>query len=223
MIRPGSGPRISQGSSMRRPPGRPREAFSRPPPILAQRRHGAGFGRTSRRLREAGSRDAAPGGGRRAWRGRRGATGDSPPPNRFDPSRLRPGDRFMGLEVVSRDVSPYLEDTSFVGVVRFRGEVALQGTLRPHPEQQAGAQPFPCFYPDSLSALRLPRFPKDARIVWFCFTNQADAERIIGDVTIPREASVIIDDHQTVRMFTDAYDTARLVRVSQAMGPENNQ
>lgn len=136
-------------------------------------------------------------------------------PSRLDPSRLAPGDSIGGLRVVSVDVRPEVVDSfGWSGRLRFTGEVALRGTHRPHPE-------FPdvravCFYPDSASAARLPRFPNDQRISWLCFTNHDEAERLLGMAA--GEMSIVVDDFDYVYEHTDSYNTARLVRVAPSSG-----
>jgi uroporphyrinogen-III synthase len=76
-----------------------------------------------------------------------------------------------------------------------------------------------CFHvTDSASIARLPRFAPDRETVpggknWFCFTNADSARALIGPPPTPREATLVVDDYIVRRYFTDAYDTARLLRV----------
>lgn len=136
-------------------------------------------------------------------------------PTRLDPSLLAPGDSIGGLRVESIDARPEVVDSfGWSGRLRFSGEVELRGTHRPHPE-------FPdvravCFYPDSASAAKLPRFPNDERVSWLCFTNQDEAERLLGLGT--RETPIVVDDFDYVYEHTDSYNTARLVRVAPSSG-----
>ena len=60
----------------------------------------------------------------------------------------------------------------------------------------------------------LPRFPLDERIPWFCFSNQEDVVELLDGRAVPR-ATIVIDEYRTTRSFTDAYDTARFVRLVQ--------
>jgi hypothetical protein len=66
---------------------------------------------------------------------------------------------------------------------------------------------------DSTSAPRLPRFPADERRRWLCFENRDEAARQLGEAGTRGPLTVVIDRYQTVRHFSDAYDTAMLVRV----------
>ena len=135
--------------------------------------------------------------------------------NEFDPAALRVGDTLMGLRVERADVRRAAAiDSSYVGDVRFAGEVTVSGRPRAHHD-------FPevrtlCFDVDSTSAARLPRWPGDRRRVWFCFDNQEAAVRALGPAradTAVAPVTIAIDRYQTVRHFTDAYDTATLLRL----------
>ena len=136
--------------------------------------------------------------------------------NKFDPARIEPGDTFLGLRVAAKDVR-LTPDTLWSGEVRFAGELQLTGVYQPHfdyPEPAAL-----CFHvTDSTSVARLPRFAPDKASVpgskhWFCFTNPDSARTLLGAPPTPREATVIVDDYIVRRYFTDAYDSARLLRV----------
>lgn len=132
--------------------------------------------------------------------------------NRFDPTKLKPGDRFLGLEVVSVEANS-LPNYGFIGKARFRGEVTVSGTF------DAGSQPddelgVPCFYVDEASSQQLPRFLGDERTVWFCFNNPEEAKQALGGVrTEGKKVTIVINDYETVYYPSDVYDTATLVRV----------
>ena len=136
--------------------------------------------------------------------------------NAFDPARIQQGDTFLGLRVAAKEVH-LLPDTVWSGEVRFSGELQLSGVYQPHfdyPEPSAL-----CFHvTDSASIARLPRFAPDKETVpggkhWFCFTNPDSARALLGAPPTPREATVVVDDYIVRRYFTDAYDSAHLLRV----------
>lgn len=70
-----------------------------------------------------------------------------------------------------------------------------------------------CFYPDSASADRLPRFPNDVRTSWFCFTNQEEAQRLLGALPASGEATIVVDELFYIYQHTDVHNRARLSRV----------
>lgn len=97
----------------------------------------------------------------------------------------------------------------WTGTVRFVGAVWLTGgTIRhfDHPEVDAA-----CFEADPRSAPLLPRWPGDERRPWFCFENDSVARRLLGAPDRVGPAEVLIDRFTSVRAFTDAVNTARLV------------
>jgi hypothetical protein len=129
----------------------------------------------------------------------------------FDAATLRVGDRVLGLRVTMANVST-ASDSTHVGEVRFAGTVRLRGTPvwhHDHPEVD-----LLCFDVDSSSVNALPRWPLDERRrVWLCFENRDEAVRRLGAPRDGRQVTIEIDDYQTVRHYTDAFDTARLIRV----------
>ncbi|CAN5183837.1 hypothetical protein BH20GEM2_BH20GEM2_08590 [soil metagenome] len=141
-----------------------------------------------------------------------------PPPapeasNRFDPAGIQVGDRILGLTVTRQDLShaPAMGDSVYVGSVEFSGELTLSGSYRAHPDYPE-VQAL-CFDVDEASAARVPRMRGDERRVWFCFDNQEEAVRALGSPGTAGRATIVIDDYRTVRQFTDAFDTATLLRV----------
>ena len=107
----------------------------------------------------------------------------------------------------------------WTGSVTFVGSVWLSGsTIRhfDHPEVDAA-----CFEADPVSARLLPRWPRDERRPWFCFENDSVARRLLRAPDTVGPAEVLIDRFTSVRAFTDAVNTARLVdaRRSDASGP----
>ena len=129
----------------------------------------------------------------------------------FDPATVKVGDTLGALRVARVDVSLAADDMGYVGNVRFDGQITIAGERMNHPD-------FPdvkeiCMSVDSAHADRLPGFPADQRRRWLCFENRDDAARQLGDAGTRGGLTVVIDQYQTVRHFSDAYDTARLVRV----------
>lgn len=145
-----------------------------------------------------------------------------PPPapeasNRFDPASIQPGDQVLGLTVTRQELShaPAMGDSVYVGSVEFSGELTLSSSYRAHPDYPE-VQAL-CFDVDETSAARVPRMRGDERRVWFYFDNQEEAIRALGSPGTEGRATIVIDDYRTVRQFTDVFDTARLVRVVEAV------
>jgi hypothetical protein len=129
----------------------------------------------------------------------------------FDPAAVKVGDTVGGLRVSKADISKATGDMGYVGDVQFDGEITISGERMTHPD-------FPevkaiCMRMDSASVARLPRFPEDQRRSWLCFENQDAAARMVGAAGTRGLLTVVIDRYQTVRHFSDAYDTAVLVRL----------
>ena len=149
------------------------------------------------------------------------SSGDTPRPDtsdprphrggvRFDPSRIAIGDRIAGL-VVDSVTLRRAYDSTLLGTVRFRGEVALTGrTMRHHDHPDVRVV---CFEADSSSAERLPRWADDERRTWFCFDDRLRAERLLAPAGVERDASVVIDRFTIHRGMSDEVNSARLVRV----------
>jgi hypothetical protein len=128
----------------------------------------------------------------------------------FDPAKIRVGDRVSGLEVVATNIQAALSG-GFTGSVRFRGEFKLSGRYVPNLDQE-GHESVPCFFVDAASSPKLPRFPDDERISWFCFNNPARAKQVLGN----RERSnvtIVINNYETVFVPSDGVNQATFVRV----------
>ncbi|HEX6200270.1 MAG TPA: hypothetical protein VF150_08405, partial [Thermoanaerobaculia bacterium] len=105
------------------------------------------------------------------------------------------------------------------GAVRFGGEVQVSGSYGRHfdaPEVDAL-----CLEVDAGSRERLPVFlPDDShatgRRSWFCFRDRERALALLGPPAPPREVTVVVNDYEATRRFTDAWDTAELVSVVDA-------
>ena len=134
----------------------------------------------------------------------------------FDPGALQIGDTVLGMRVRSLAVNRAFNDSLWVGTVVFQGAVEVSGVYQAHfdyPEVQSL-----CFHADSISSLHLPEFAHDSMSSpnakpWFCFTNPDSARHWLGSPDTARHATIVIDDFTQHRYFTDAFDTARLVRV----------
>jgi hypothetical protein len=140
----------------------------------------------------------------------------------FDAGALAPGDTFLDLRVVRLDVARVFEDSVWSGAVQFAGEAQVRGVYQRHfdyPEPAAL-----CFHvTDDESTARLPDFAPDAWTSpnakrWLCFTNTDDVTRLLGTGAEPVAATVVIDDYVNRRIFSDVFDTARLVRVTAIHG-----
>jgi hypothetical protein len=123
---------------------------------------------------------------------------------RFDPATLAPGDRVGSLVVESLERQRAV-DGSWVGSVRFRGELTLTGRRFPHPDPEFAAL---CFEADPASAATLPRWAGDERRPWLCFEGPPPASVLPeGPVT------VVIDRFAIHRGLSDQVNGARLLRV----------
>lgn len=123
---------------------------------------------------------------------------------------LAPGDTVLGLRVDAVAVRPDpVDGFGWMGKVDYSGEVTLTGEYRPHfdfPEVREI-----CFFADDSSAVRLPRFPNDVRHPWFCFSNQAEAGRMLGEPATRGRARIRIDRFSYHYRHTDVYNLGRLV------------
>jgi hypothetical protein len=127
----------------------------------------------------------------------------------FDPATIRNGQQVGPLVVEAADVARSEALSTWTGTVRFRGEIPLRGRVIRHfdfPEVQTI-----CFEADSAAARTLPRWPDDDRRPWFCFENDSAAHRVLGAADSSRPVDIVIDRFTTVRAFTDAVNSARLV------------
>jgi hypothetical protein len=129
----------------------------------------------------------------------------------FDPSRVRPGDTIAGLVVEKISATPTVVDSTLVGSIAFRGEIALTGATIRHPEADATNEV--CFEADSASTERLPRWSGDRRRAWFCFSNAPEALRELGRPQPERRAQILISNFVIHRGLTDAVNAARFIRV----------
>ncbi|NES98589.1 MAG: hypothetical protein F6K32_26120 [Desertifilum sp. SIO1I2] len=130
----------------------------------------------------------------------------------FNPSQVETGDRILGLEVTSVDVSPYLE--GYTGTAKFKGEVTLSGKFVANDSHFEGATGVPCFYVDETSATQLPRFVGDERISWFCFDNPEVAKTAFSENNLVQEnAKIVIDNYQIVYAPSDVVNQATFKRI----------
>jgi hypothetical protein len=134
---------------------------------------------------------------------------------RFDPLVISAGERVGAMTVREVQVSPSIVDGEPVGWVRFSGEVEMRGRIAPHPE---GGDLDLCFFPDRRSAALLPRMRHDTRRVWLCFANPVRAREELGFED--GQAVLLLDDYRTVAERSDVVDSARLVRVLEAVPSE---
>ena len=138
------------------------------------------------------------------------ARGTPRPGIRFDPSTLRRQAR-IGTLIVDSIHTVRAMDSTWIGTVRFRGDIQLSGwTLRnPDPDLY---RVLTCFEADSMSAARLPRWSGDERRAWFCFSNRADAARALGPPSEGVPATIVVDEFTIHRNFSDAVNSVRFVR-----------
>ena len=132
-------------------------------------------------------------------------------PTQFDPRQIQSGSTIGGLKVAAVDVQPAPIATGVSGSVRFAGEVQLVGSYRPHFDYPEVREP--CFWVNADSWSKLPRAAGDQRVIWFCFENRDEAVRQLGPLGTQAYATIVIDNYTTNLTGSDAWDTARLVRV----------
>jgi hypothetical protein len=133
-------------------------------------------------------------------------------PTQFDAKQVRAGATVGGMKVAAANVKPV--ETGNVGVsgsVRFSGQAEVVGSYRAHFDYPEVRQP--CFWVDVESWGKLPRAQGDERIVWFCFENADQAIAQLGQLGTQARATIVIDNYTTQLSQSDAWDTARLVRV----------
>jgi hypothetical protein len=138
-------------------------------------------------------------------------------PTQFDAQQVRAGATFGGLKVADVKLQPVAgADTKMAGSVRFTGEAELLGSYRAHFDYPEVKEP--CFWVDVESWGKLPRAQGDTRIVWFCFENRDEAVKQLGALGTQARATIVVDNYTTHLSQSDAFDTARLVRVVKKEG-----
>lgn len=129
-----------------------------------------------------------------------------------DANSVRVGDNIAGVRVATRKIqSAPASPLGVTGSLSFEGEIELTGSYRAHfdyPEVRT-----PCFWVDVQEWAKLPRVKGDQRLKWFCFQNDQDAVRQLGALGTETRATIVINDYTTNLEQTNAWDTARLVRV----------
>jgi hypothetical protein len=134
------------------------------------------------------------------------------PPTQFNPQQVRVGAAIGGLRVAQTTLQPSPKaDTKVTGSVKFAGEAELLGSYRAHFDYPEVKEP--CFWVDLQSWSKLPRAQGDTRIVWFCFENRDEAIKQLGALGSESRATIVVDNYTTHLSQSDAWDTARLVRV----------
>lgn len=132
----------------------------------------------------------------------------------FDPLAVRLGDTVAGLVVAKAEVQRAAADSTPIGTVAFKGELAISGQLIPHFDADAAPSAF-CFEADSTSAATLPRWAGDRRRAWFCFTNPAVARSALGaEEDSTRMLRIRVADFTIHRGHSDQVNSARFVRRS---------
>lgn len=130
---------------------------------------------------------------------------------RFDPDSIVPGTRVGDLVLDSIRVGRTPSGPS-VGSAFFGGELSLTGhTLRHFDADLAPVSV--CFEADPASAARMPRWEGDERRPWFCFDDPAVAARLIASPGDSVQATIVIDDFTIHFSFSDAVNSARIVRM----------
>jgi hypothetical protein len=123
----------------------------------------------------------------------------------FDPGTTKRGARIGSLTVDDIVVQRAI-DSIWVGSASFSGELTLSGTLIRHPDSDVHAV---CFEADSTSASQMPRWARDERRAWFCFSNTEEARRILGADS--GRARIVVDQFRIERNLSDAVNSARLL------------
>jgi len=128
---------------------------------------------------------------------------------RFDPVTLEPGSRVGSLRVESIERRRAVDGT-WVGMVRFSGELTLEGPTLAHPESDVRAV---CFEAGVESAAFMPRWSGDERRPWFCLENLEEASRLLAPPGVERAATIVVDGFTIHRGLSDEVNSARLIRV----------
>jgi hypothetical protein len=123
----------------------------------------------------------------------------------FDPAETKRGAR-IGSLTVAEIIAQRAIDSSWVGSASFTGELNLDGALMRHPDSDVHDV---CFEADSVSAAKMPRWARDERRAWFCFTNTEEARRILAADS--GQARIVVDRFRIERNLSDAVNSARLV------------
>jgi hypothetical protein len=110
-------------------------------------------------------------------------------------------------------ISPALGDSTLVGTVRFAGVLVLRGTSRRHFEADVRAATY-CFEADATSAATMPRWAGDTRRPWFCLSNVATAQRLLGEPSEGVALTLTIREFTIHRGFSDQVNSAELVAVA---------
>lgn len=145
------------------------------------------------------------------------AGADTLSPRYFDAGALRPGHRFLNLQVAQVDVRRVFDDSVWAGRVAFDGQITVTGEYRRHFDWPEPAER--CFFVTAPSSIaRVPEFAPDAwtgpgQQTWFCFINPELAAELLGDGERPVRATIVVDEYVSLREFSDVYDTARLMEV----------
>ena len=134
----------------------------------------------------------------------------TPPPPATTPSTdwsaYKTGDRWGELTVTDVKQEPNQVDSSFVGTIRWAGQVRVSGRYRTHPDYPEVKSP--CF--EVLGDDR-SKLPAATERVWFCFDNADEAVQKLGPVGQEFDTTIVITDYVMHRYFTDAVNSARLV------------
>jgi hypothetical protein len=132
--------------------------------------------------------------------------------NVFDPSKLRVGDRFMGLKVTKIDASCETSgyNGEYLGTATFQGKIIVSGVYDP----KYGVEGFEnvCFDVASQDDPKLPRMWGDPRTPWFCFDNPDRARQLLG-AEKALLAKIVIDNFTTVHEHKGVINRADLVGV----------
>ena len=139
------------------------------------------------------------------------AHGTPRPGIQFDASTLRRGARIGTLIADSIETRRAL-DSTWVGTVRFRGNIVLSGWTLRHPEPDL-YRVLTCFEADSASAARLPRWSGDERRAWFCFSNRGEAARALGPPSEGVRATIVVAEFTIHRSPPDVVNSVRFVRL----------
>jgi hypothetical protein len=132
--------------------------------------------------------------------------------NVFDPSKLRVGDRFMGLKVTKMEAScrTFGYDGTYEGRATFQGEIIISGVY--DPKYPLVASEGVCFDVVRQDDSKLPRMWGDQRKPWFCFDNPEQAKQLLS-AEKALLAKIVIDNFTTVHEHKGVINRADLVGV----------
>jgi hypothetical protein len=151
-------------------------------------------------------------------------TNKIPTSNKFKLEDVKVSDKIGDMTIVSVDpFSKFMDPNSNSPVssdnviIKYAGQIQVNGNYTYYKEGEGILADIVCM--DNLDQASLAKFPimevspGNERTTWFCFSNDAEAKKQFGPVGRRGKATVVIDEYTNVHYPTEAWDTAKLVKV----------